>query len=405
MGLNRLSRALTALIMLTAGTAWGAEISGRSSSQLLWYNDPINGRQTDFAQYLRASATKVDQAGKLSFYGYGRGAQALDYSDGLSGRLYYLYGEYVDLYDKVDIKMGRQFVNYAAGGGLIDGAEVNLKNVGPLGFAVMGGKQVLFNSESGESSSHNYMLGLSTYLTGYPKTDLELSWFRKWYQSDVTRDVLGGTFRQYLFGQFKVYGDARYDLASQAFTDAHAGVKYFPLVNLVLTGEWLQSYPTFDYTSIYSVFGVDRFQQGLLRADYTLNDKVALYGGYSKEYYGDDATAELFHAGIKIRPLETLTADISYDRRQGYGGNLDGGTLTLTWDPTTYLELAGGAAYDEFTRAYQTDGSFSDYAQQYWIGAKYKLARNMAASLRVQDDININYSNNYQGRCIFDYDF
>jgi hypothetical protein len=394
-----------ALIMLTAGTAWSAQISGRSSTQLLWYNDPINGRQTDFAEYLRVSATKLDQAGKLSFYGYGRGVQALNYNEGLDGRLYYLYGEYLDLYDKLDIKAGRQFVNYAAGGGLIDGAELNLKNVGPLGFAVMGGRQVQFNTEAGESSSHNYLFGLSTYLTGYPKTDLELSWFRKWYQSDVTRDVLGGMFRQYLMGQFKLYGDARYDLASQAFTDAHAGVKYFPLANLVLTGEWLQSYPTFDYDSIYSVFAVDRFQQWLGRADYTINDRVAVYGGYSKEYYGDSATAEIYHAGVKFRPLETLVTDLSYDRRQGYGGNLDGGTLNITWDATTRLQFAGGASYEEFSRTYQTDGTFSDYAQQYWIGGKYKLAKNMAASLRVQDDINVNYGHNYQGRCIFDYDF
>ena len=89
-------------------------------------------RQIELNEYLRFSITNIDKAGKFSIYGYGRGSQDFTNGEGLNGRLYYLYGDYRDLFDKVDFKIGRQFVNLAAGSAIIDGGQVDLKNVGPL---------------------------------------------------------------------------------------------------------------------------------------------------------------------------------------------------------------------------------------------------------------------------------
>ena len=78
MGLNRVGKALTAALLLTAGTATGAEINGRSSTQFLWYNNEFTEhRVIEAAEYLRIGVTKIDPAGKLSFFGYGRGAQSI----------------------------------------------------------------------------------------------------------------------------------------------------------------------------------------------------------------------------------------------------------------------------------------------------------------------------------------
>ncbi|HYS42560.1 MAG TPA: hypothetical protein VEM32_01145 [Geobacteraceae bacterium] len=400
-------RLLLALSFLgAAANGWGADLHGRSSSQLLWFNDFYNGRQIELAEYLRVSVTNLDKNGKYSLYGYGRGSQDFTNGEGTSGRLYYLYGEFRDIYEKLDVKLGRQFVNYAAGSALIDGAEVSLKNVGPVAFSVFGGRDVAFGVNGGELTHEgDYALGLGAYLRGFPKTDLEVSWFRKWDQGDVSRDLVGATVRQYLFGRVKLYGNARYDLVSEVFNEVLAGAKYFPTANLVLTGEWFQSYPTFDTTSIYSVFAVDRFQEWVFRTDYTINDKIAVYGGYSRESYGDGGNADVYQVGCKVRPIESLIVDLSYDKRQGYGGNMDGGIMDVLWDVTKQLQLAGGFTYDVFTRQFFPNGAFDDTAQKYWLGGKYKLAKNMAASLRIEDDINALYNNNVQGRFIFDYDF
>lgn len=405
MGVKWLIRLLLFLSLLTASTSWGAEIRGRSSTQLLWFDDFYNGRQSELAEYLRLSVTGLDKAGKLAIYGYGRGTQDLNNGDGLNGRLYYLYGEYRDLYDKLDLKLGRQFVNLSAGAAIIDGVQVDLKNVGPVAFSVLGGRDVIFGLNGELGHEGDYALGIAAYLTGFRKTDLDFSWFRKWDAGDVSRDILGASAKQYMFDSVKLYGNARYDLTGEVFSEVLGGVKYFPTANFILTGEWFQSYPTFDTTSIYSVFAVNRYQEGVFRADYTINERIAVNAGYSRQEYGDDGTADVYEVGCTLRPLNTVTVGLAYDRREGYGGKLDGGTFDATWDATKELQLAGGLTVDAYNRDFFPSTSGDEIAQKYWLGGKYRLAKNMNASLRLEDNINKTYNSNVQGRFIFNYDF
>jgi hypothetical protein len=208
-----------------------------------------------------------------------------------------------------------------------------------------------------------------------------------------------------LFNNVKLYGNARYDLASEVFSEVLGGIKFFPTANLVLTGEWYQSYPTFDTTSIYSVFAVNRYQEWVFRGDYTINDMIAVNAGYTRELFGDSTTADVYEFGCTLRPINKLTIGLAYDFRTGYGGPLNGGSLDVTWDATKELQLAGGLAVDAYNREFFPSVAGDKVAQKYWLGAKYKLARNMSASLRIEDDTNENYNANVQGRFIFNYTF
>ena len=63
-------------MLCASSVAWSAEIHGRSSTQFQWFTDYVTGnKQAEFGEYLSLSITKVDEAGKLSFQGYGRGTQ------------------------------------------------------------------------------------------------------------------------------------------------------------------------------------------------------------------------------------------------------------------------------------------------------------------------------------------
>ena len=407
MAIKGLLRLLLCMSLLSATTGWAAEIRGRSSTQLLWFNyDYENGRQVELAQYLRLSITNIDKAGKFSIYGYGRGTQDFTKGEGLNGRLYYFFGEYRGLYDKLDLKLGRQFVNQAAGSAIIDGAQIDIRNVGPVGFSVFGGRDVVYGLYGELGHEGDYAMGLSAYLAGLKKTDLEVSWFRKWDQGDVSRDILGATFKQYLLNSVKLYGNARYDMTSEVFNEVLAGVKYFPSARLVFTGEYFQSYPTFDTVSIYSVFAVERFKEGVFRVDYTINDKVAVHGGYNRQDYGTDGdTANVYELGCRLRPIPSVSVGLSYDRRQGTGGKLNGGILDASWDATKQLQLAGGFTIDAYQREFFMSQGDEELAQKYWLGGRYQLAKNMNASLRIEEDVNNTYNSNFQGRFIFNYDF
>lgn len=186
-------------VLLSAASAWSAELHGRSSTQLHWFNNYFNDRrQIEVGQYLNMSVTKLDEAGKLSIEGYGRLTQDVSNGEGLQGRLYYLYADYRDLHEKVDVRFGRQFVNYAAGSSLIDGAKIDLKNIGPVAFSLMGGRNVIYDLYNESTRGGDYVLGMAAYLYNLKNTDLELSWYHKLEQDDVAQDIIGASFNRSL---------------------------------------------------------------------------------------------------------------------------------------------------------------------------------------------------------------
>jgi hypothetical protein len=396
--------------------SWAVDIHGRSSTQFMSYiNDFTNHREDDISQYLLLNITNIDKQGKFSIYGYGRGSQDLDSGNGINGRLYYLYGEYRDLFNIADIRLGRQFVNLSAGSAIMDGLQVNLKNIGPVGFTAVGGRDVVFGLDGETGYGGNMDFGLSAYLLGYSKTQVDISWLRKWDHDDVARDIIGGNFNQYLFDNVRVYANARYDINSEVFSEVLAGAKYFPMANLILTGEWYQSYPQFDATSIYAVFAVNRYQEAMFRADYSINDFISVHGGYTKEDFGDNSTSDVVEAGVSLRPTDKLTLNLSYDRTSGYSGDLNGGMLDATYNATDALQLSAGMTYDVFNRddllPVNTNGnqfvvSPNETAQRYYVGGRYRFTKSMQASLRIDDlETDTRNSSDVQGRLVVDYDF
>ena len=404
MALKRMFCLLTgACILLASSAAWSAEVHGRSSTQYTWFTDFVTGnKQAEFGEYINLSITKVDQAGKLSFQGYGRGTQDVWNGQGLNGRLYYLYGDYTNLFDKVDIRAGRQFINYAAGTALVDGGKVDLKNVGPIAFSAMGGRNVIYSLDGEASHSHDFVWGLAANLAGVKNTDAELSYFVKLDDAGIARETLGGTFKQYLLNSLKVYANARFDMTSESFSEVLAGVKYYPLSNLVLTGEWYQSYPIFDNSSIYSVFAVDRYQEAVFRADYSFNDKISINAGYTHQIYGEGPDVNAYALGTRIRPIEPVQVSLTYDFQNGDGNKLNGGALEVTYEPIKPLELAGGIEYDVYDRDRATG---RETARKYWLGGKYKISKTMSASVRAEDNVNHQYTDDWSGRAVFNYDF
>ena len=221
------------------------------------------------------------------------------------------------------------------------------------------------------------------------------------FKDGIARDQLGASFKQYLLNSVKVYGNTRFDLPSETFSEVMAGVKYFPIADLVMTGEWYQSYPTFDSTSIYSVFAVSRYQEGVLRADYTINDKISANIGYSRQDY-EGGDADVVEVGCRIRPIEHLNVTLNYDHRNGYGGRLNGGIAEVAYEATKQLEIAGGLHHDVYERDRLTG---DETARKYWLGGKYKIKDNMSASVRVEDNVNARYKEDYSGRLAFNFDF
>ncbi len=407
MGMKALPRLILILSLATATSASAVELKGRSSTQVLSFLDFYNGRQIEVAEYLRFSLTGIDNAGKLAFHGYGRGTQDLTNGEGFNSRLYFLYGDYHDLVqDRLDARLGRQFVNNSAGTTIIDGLQLNLKNVGPVGVTVFGGRDVVFGVDTEIGHSGNYALGAAVYLAGVKDTDVDVAWFRKYDDGDIARDIVGGSFKQYLFKTVKVYGNARYDLTAEVFNEVLGGLKVFPTKRLVFTGEYYESYPTFDTTDIFSVFAVNQYREGVFRVDYFINEKYSVNAGYTRESFGDGGTADVYELGGRWQPTEPLAIDLAVNDRHGFGGHQYGFAVDAFYDLTTKWQVAGGVGIDTFERDFFPVLPGAEHtAQRYWAAAKYKLAKNMKVTGQIEDQKNGIYTNAVQGRFVFDYDF
>jgi hypothetical protein len=350
-----------------------------------------------FAQYLKVGVTNLNQGNTASIQGYGRATYRSaggNETDDLLGRLYYLYLDYRGLVRNVDLLAGRHFANLPAGSALIDGATLHIRNVGPVGMRILGGRNVIFSGDlNGITGSDDNFMGASISTDAVKLTHIEAGYARKTDDSDVARETIGVTVTSYLPARVAVYGEAKYDLLSKATNELLAGVKYSPIQPLTLAGEYYESYPTFDSTSIYSVFAVNQYQEMLIKAEYALSDAYKFLLSYAAEDFNDGEDADRYQAGIAARPISDFVLNLSYDKRNGYGGELSGFRLNGRYSFNVDTAISAGADWDDFRR----DTFEDETVKRYWIGGSHRINKAFSLLVRMEDNVNVRYDHQYQG--------
>ncbi len=406
------------LLFLAPGPARAADVRFQSSTQYLWYNDPfLDKSQSDVVEYLSIGAPAIDNAGRFSAFGYGRISKQFNSgqdgvfsdSDDILGRLYFFYVNYALPERRGDIRLGRQFVAVGAGAGTIDGIRADVRNLGPLALSAFAGYDVRYRETTDLTRDGDYLLGASvgaSFLkegTVLHNTNLELSYLRKYNETDIIREMLGVHADQGFFKKSKAYVDWRYDILHEANSEFLAGFKVLPFKNLLtITAEYFFSYPTFDADTIYTVFAVTRYREALGRVDYIVTPQVTLFGSYTRADY-DGPTADIGSLGARFRPkqVEGLGIRAAVDIRRGYPGDLTGFDLSADY-ALRKVSLGAGVTYDVFQRDSMTD-DFS--AKKYWAGGSYEVRKNMTARLRVEDKVTRQSENEFSGRAALDLRF
>jgi len=375
--------------------AWGAELKVTSSTHYLWYQDLLTSdNERDIAEYLRINVTKLDKEGKVNIYAYGRASKQISSSEDYQGRLYYFYLDYRDaLNGFLDLRAGRTYVNAAAISGLIDGAYVDLKKVGPVGVTLFGGRDVRFQEKKEISVRGDAITGGSVYLDTLLNTHLEVSYARKYNDTNTARENVGFDFTTTPLSRVNLYGYVKYDLIAEATNELLLGMKFNPFQSLIVRGEYYESYPTFDTDSIYSVFAVNQYKEKSIKAEYVLNERCQLSAGYAREEFNDGATADLYEVGFTVKPIQDLQLDVSYEARNGYAGQLKGIRGRAAYRLLNKATIMAGVDYDDFRR----EDSRNGYAKKYWGGLDWEITKNISTVVRVEDNMTYNYDHSYQG--------
>lgn len=402
------------LLALAPVGASAADVKVQSSTQYLWYHDPFQDKtQGDLLQYVKLSATKIDAAGRFSAVGYGRvskqfgssGETERGDSDDVLGRLYFLYMNYAIPEDRGDVRLGRQFVAVGAGSGTIDGARIDVRNLGPVAISLFSGYDVRFAETSDRTKPGNYLAGASAGGSFFKGNNVEVSYLRKYDESDIVREMAGVHLDQSVLGKIKGYADLRYDLVHGAYSEFLAGVKAVPSSDrmLTFTAEYFSSYPTFDADTIYTVFAVTRYREALGRADWIVNPEWTVYGSYTRADY-DGPTADVGTVGVRARPksVKGLGVNASLDVRHGYPGDLTGFRLSTDYAFGKKALLAAGVSYDSFQRDSMQDGF---KAKKFWAGGSCEVRKDMVVKVRVEDAVTLLFSSEVQGRASVDFSF
>jgi hypothetical protein len=380
-------------ILPAAGSAEPLKITG--STQFLWGDDWLGDSHAVLAQYLRLSYNPEGE--RYSVTGYGRlwkdfGETNIRDNDFL-GRLYYLYMDYRPS-DSTLLRLGRQFVNLSAGSAIVDGFSFNAHNIGPVGITLTGGRDVKFSLDSEHSRDGNTFWGIDLHLENVKSVQLGVSYVRRYDEWDRAREEVGMNFR-YLYRYFSPYAEVRYDILSRAIDEAVAGLDVFPLSNLMIKGEFYHSYPTFDSTSIFSVFAVDRYREYLVRAEYSLEAPVTLFASYARQSYQEGSNADNYIIGARVFPMKSLTVNASVDYRTGFGGNLWGFEVYGDYRINNKISVGAGVQYNAYRRPENLDNG---NAQRYWIGGQWIVSKNVSVNARIEENVNEHFDHRPVGR-------
>src|SRR6266545_2405852 len=294
-----------------------ADVQVTTSTQNPWYRDYLSDNKglSDVSQYLRLSASRLDDEGKFNLYGYGRilgqfssaseGRPQLGFplESDVVGRLYYLYLDYRDVVkDRLDLRAGRTYVPTAALAATVDGLNLNFKNVavmGPvgLGASAFGGRRVTFDAKGEIGNGNDSLWGGSVYVDTIKFTRFEASYARMLTDGALAQEVVALDLSSTPYTAVNLNGRLKYDIVSSRYSEAQAGVSVAPFAALVLRGELYSSYPSFDKFSFYRFFNVNHFQQLSGAAEYQLFSNLRLSARYAHERFDDNATAGSIETG------------------------------------------------------------------------------------------------------------
>jgi len=403
--MNRCTGAILAALLLLLGAgafpAHAITLSGRSSTQALWFADEFGTDHFDLSQYLRIQARQFDNADTISINGYGRAWMDTE-GGGVDGRLYYLYIDKKELLKKTDVRLGRQFFFVSAGSALVDGARLDTRPFGPLAITLVGGRHVLFDVNGEATRSGDSAAAVQVSLTGIPGFSADLSFFATHDGDDLAREIIGLSASKRFSKYGELYTQLRYDLLSQIWSEIQVGARTAIVPKLTLNVEYFRTIPVFDATSIFAVFAVERFQEVMVRAQYDISPKFSLSGEYRNENYGGDDTANVGELGIRYRPKDGVSLYGAGILREGTGGNLLGFELSGDMVVLKKFILSAGVQHDNFRRELMTS---YDSATRFWVGGEAKLMKNVSATARIEDTVSQQFNKDVRARMALNVDF
>jgi len=372
---------------------------GDTTTVLESYEDPVDEEAAlPVYQYLRLDLRDGTGNGAKGFRLYGRIAGDLNDEVDAESRLYYAYYQQKDLWNGVDIRAGRQWVNTVAGSPIVDGLRVDWNWEDVLTFTAYGGGYATIEDEEGGDS----VLGFIIKEDLWAGSDLSASYMQKRDGGDLDKEILGIAGRTKVSKRGSVYGEFQYDMISRISSFYQAGIR-LPGEQWTIKSEFFGYTPVFDSTSIYSVFAADEYKEASISADYRLDRNWTLFGGYTREMYDSFDDSNVVEAGCELR------------KKGGYGGyvatifrsgeeDLRGIKVDYRMPAPYDVRLDIGAEYNVYNRIDDDDDDDTS-SKRYWLEGVKDLSGDLTLRAKVERVESVVYDYYNRGRLSLKYRF
>jgi hypothetical protein len=315
------------LRLVSSASAWQQQDTlGQSSSHLFGYQTAqlsLTGDHLSFHTYLQ---------------GFNDFAGPVKNDDVI--RFYNFYLKYTNLFEIVDLSLGRQAIFAGVGNGTIDGGiasvrllDSRLKVLGYYGALPSPGQKF----EMIGNQKDNNMFGAQ--VNGMP-TDfarVSLSYMQKNIKPEnywaIRKDSLfnpvtteispSASAEQYVSGDVSLdynilsaYARSDFDLNQEKFSRVQLFTRVKVMDPLSLTGEYIHREPRLLYNSIFWVFAYNTISEYELGAEYSICKDWQVFGKFGSVSYGDDNSNQVTLGG------SMKYASASFSWNTGYGGEL-----------------------------------------------------------------------------------
>ncbi len=272
---------------------------------------------------------------------------------GFAYRFYNLYLKGSNLFDVLDVKLGRQQIFAGTGKGTLDGLSLKVKagKFKEYQFAVYGGLPAMqnYDFEKYPEPKKNYHFGAQFSYYGVKDLMASLSYSNKkrtpesytTLREDSAYNLVERTISfdgpaEQLIGldvsynymiKHNFFARVYYDIGQKKLYRAEANARVAVYKDLRAFIEYIYREPHFTYNSIFMVFAYNKNQEISGGVDYTLKNGINVYGRVGVVLYDkkNQTTKYTKNNSLKIQAGFTHpNFGLSFTRYMGYAGESDG---------------------------------------------------------------------------------
>ena len=327
---------------------------------------------------------------------------------GFAYRFYNLYVKGTNLFDVMDLKLGRQYIFAGTGKGTVDGLNLKFKagKNKEYQLSLYGGALAPYSYEIKEypEIKNNYHFGAQFWYYGIRDLSAALSYSNKkrtpepytTYRVDSVYNLeertisldgpaeqLAGLDVNYTYlSKHNFFGRAYYDFTQKKLYRAEANIRVALPHNFRVFAEYIYREPTFTYNSIFWVFTYNKNQEISGGVDYTLKNGINIYGRAGVVLYENDNSVKL-QAGFTHPNF-----GLSFTRFMGFAGESDG--VSAYYQRRMFKDELSASASVSFSNYRLSDVYATDKVNSFssMLGVTYRPMPQLSFDLQGQMIIN-----------------